>query len=96
MQKSGASIIDCQSKECSFNHEGKCRTIAINVGGPEPLCDTFVNSSIKGGLLSATAKVGACKVDYCAHNKALECAIDAIHVVSRNGQALCGSFLSGV
>ncbi len=90
--KIGAQITDCQAIDCSFNHSGKCRTIGINVGGPEPLCDTFVTASFKGGILNATAKVGACKVQACMHNKLLECGAERIQVILNNEQALCGSY----
>jgi hypothetical protein len=92
MSKPGANISDCQASECSFNHGGKCRTIGINVGGPEPLCDTFVNFGIKGGILNTSAVVGACKVQSCTQNKSLECGVRDIRVVLQNQTAMCGSF----
>jgi hypothetical protein len=94
MSKSVATIWDCQAKECSFNHNGKCRTVGINVGGPEPLCDTYVNFDSKGGILNTMAKVGACKVQSCAQNRVLECWGEGIQVILHNHQALCGSYRS--
>ena len=90
--KLGTHIVDCKATECSFNHGGNCRTIGINVGGPEPLCDTFFNTAKKGGIPTATATVGACKVQTCMHNKLLECGSKSISVVFNDNQALCGSY----
>lgn len=87
-------VIDCQAKGCSFNHDRKCQTIGINVGGPEPLCDTFVSGSAKGGIHDANALVGACKVQTCMNNTSLECQAEGIRVVYKNNQAWCGSFQS--
>jgi hypothetical protein len=91
MSKAGANILDCQAKECSYNRDGKCHTIGINVGGPEPLCDTFVNAGMKAGVLNSIAKVGACKVQTCTHNKSLECMVKGIRVILQENQAQCGS-----
>ena len=90
--KLGARIVGCKAHECSFNHGGNCRTIGINVGGPEPLCDTFIKAEKKGGILNAMAKVGACKVEACVNNKLLECGAEGISVVISNNQAFCGSY----
>ena len=87
-----ARIIDCQAYECSFNHRGECRAVGINIGGPEPLCDTFIRTESKGGNLSTTAIVGACKVEVCQFNKALECMAEEIQVVMNNDQAICGTY----
>lgn len=92
MFKTGANILDCQVKKCSYNYEGKCRTIGINIGGPEPLCDTFVDAGIKAGMLNTVAKVGACKVNSCLHNKSLECMADGIRVILQDNQPLCGVY----
>jgi hypothetical protein len=92
MSRPGANILECQATDCAYNHDGTCRTIAITVGGPDPLCDTFVSADVKGGVLNATAKVGACKVGNCAHNERLECMVGAIRVVYQNGRALCALY----
>jgi hypothetical protein len=94
MSKAGANINECQVKECSYNINGKCRTIGINVGGPEPLCDTFINAGVKGGLLNAMAKVGACKVQSCRHNALLECTVEGILVTLQQNRAMCASYQS--
>lgn len=92
MSKKGANILECQARDCSYNLDGRCHTIAINVGGPEPLCDTYVNIGSKVGLFNTMPKVGACKVRNCAHNKSLECIAKGIHVILRDNQALCGLY----
>jgi hypothetical protein len=96
MERSGARIFECQAEECSYNVMGKCRTIGINVGGPDPLCDTFVETGVKGGLIGAITKVGACKVGNCVHNEDLECMADGIRVVYQNDRALCSLYQSQI
>jgi hypothetical protein len=49
-------------------------------------CDTFVDSSEKGGMGQAIAQVGACKRADCKHNTDLECHAPAI-VVGQSGDS---------
>jgi hypothetical protein len=89
------SVTECDVKSCAFNNENKCHALAINVGGPDDMCaccDTFFKTKNKGGIDSAIAGVGACKVKDCAHNDMLECAAKGIHVVSHSGHADCATF----
>ena len=88
------SVTDCQANNCSYNRYGNCKTIGITVGGPEPLCDTYINTGSKGGVVNKKARVGACKVGNCLHNEALECMSKGIQVLFQDNQASCGSFLS--
>ena len=90
--RSRSQIIECEASDCSFNQKNKCRAIGINVGGPEPLCDTFINADVMGGILNAATKVGACKVQSCVHNKLLECGAEKIRVLLVYDQALCGTY----
>jgi hypothetical protein len=67
-------------------------TIAINVGGPEPFCDTFVSAGKKGGVRNVSARVGACKVEDCTFNNALECTAESIRVTLQQNRAQCVSY----
>jgi hypothetical protein len=92
MLKSGTAILDCQALDCSYNHDGRCHTLGINIGSPDPLCNTFVDAGIMGGSLEPCAKVGACKEINCAHNESLECMYDGIRVMFRDRRPACASY----
>ena len=94
MSSRHALVTDCRALNCFYNRSGSCKTIGINVGGPEPLCDTYINTGSKGGIFNKRAHVGACKVETCLHNEALECMAEEIRVIFRDDRALCGSFSS--
>ena len=85
-------ILDCKMTDCAYNEKQKCHALAITVGGPAPLCDTFLKRTQKGGVADVTGSVGACKVDNCKFNQSLECAADGIHVDNRGGHAECNTF----
>jgi len=92
MSMNFANVLGCDVGGCAFNHEGKCRTMGINVGGPEPLCDTFTEAQKKAGIFNVTAKVGACKVQNCVNNSLMECTAPGIRVIMQESRALCGGF----
>lgn len=74
-------VMKCNVKDCAYNMDDCCHTIAITVGdGNNPMCDTFCQSTMKGGDSSSLAGVGACKVSACKHNTKLECQAPEITV----------------
>jgi hypothetical protein len=86
-------VDDCTALECSYNKEGACHAMAINVGGPAPWCDTFIKASIKGGVQNLTGGVGACKVENCTYNRSLECTSqNGIHIKANGDHAVCSTF----
>lgn len=88
-------VLECDVSNCAYNNGGKCHTLGITVGGPEPYCDTFVAAeTIKGGMRDVNAEVGACKVQGCRFNKMLECSISGIHVKKLEGCASCATFVN--
>lgn len=86
------SVLECMVAECVYNSDRCCRALAITVGGPEPLCDTFLAGPGKGGYPGCSGGVGACKVATCKHNRALECTADGILVEPAAGQPQCRTF----
>jgi hypothetical protein len=86
-----SKIKDCSVEYCSYNKEQKCHAIAVTIGGPEPLCDTYADLEEKGGAADM-AEVGACKVTRCAFNKSLECAKNEIDVGMYDNRVECISF----
>ena len=90
-------IASCEVTECSYNKHNSCHTMAITVGGPAdkcPNCDTFLHSSQKGGVPDMVGGVGACKVESCSFNKALECTAQSISVGLHQGHPDCRTFKS--
>ncbi len=86
-------VTDCQAMECSYNVDSMCHALAITIGdGSNPQCDTFCQSSSKGGDPTCTATVGACKVKSCMHNLSLECQAPSISVGYQSGQVDCMTF----
>lgn len=75
----------CTVSGCGYNHNG-CTAFAITIGRLSSECDTFVDSSEKGGIGQAIAQVGACKRADCKHNADLECHAPAI-VVGQSGDS---------
>lgn len=95
MEKSMVQIQRCDVVDCSYNKNKQCHTMAITVGGPEdacPLCDTYVHATQKGGVSDVIGGVGACKVDICKFNQALECTAQNIVVGLHQGHADCQTF----
>lgn len=86
------TISNCNASKCIYNYSGKCCTLAINVGGPEPLCDTYFFNGKKGGFEDLTAIVGACKVDTCIHNRFYECMADNVEILSGQDLVECSTF----
>jgi hypothetical protein len=85
-------IIDCKMTECAYNTNKKCHAMAITVGGPAPLCDTFIKRGQKGGVQEMNGSVGACKVETCSFNNSLECTAEGIHVGVHADHAECDTF----
>jgi hypothetical protein len=86
-------IVDCKMMDCAYNLKKVCHALAITVGGGGcPECDTALKSSHKGGVAEASGKVGACKVEDCKYNKALECSSEGIHVVMHEDHAECSTY----
>ena len=87
-------IESCEAKECSYNQNMQCHTIAITVGGPDacPSCDTYLHAGKKGGISDVTGGVGACKLDGCSHNTAFECSAPAIKVGMFRNHVDCSTF----
>ena len=78
----------CSVSECGYNHDG-CTAFAITIGSMNSECDTYVDSSDKGGIGRALAQVGACKRSDCMHNTDLECHAPAIVVGASTDKADC-------
>jgi hypothetical protein len=86
-------VLDCTAEECAYNMRHICHAMAVTIGnGGCPLCDTAIKSSRKAGMRDIIAKVGACKVENCMHNDALECTADGIHVKIHIDHAECTTF----
>ncbi len=85
-------VIECMVADCAYNDDRCCHALAITVGGPEPLCDTFLQSVYKGGDKGCTGCVGACKVEACRHNLALECAAEGVQIEPAAAHARCRTF----
>lgn len=86
-------VQECDVDQCAYNTDGKCHALAITIGdGENPMCDTFCQSSSKGGVKGSTAGVGACKVTACRHNQMLECSAKRISVGWEGQQADCLTF----
>ena len=84
-------VQECTVTECGYNHEG-CTAFAITIGRTSSECDTFVDSSVSGGIGQVTAQVGACKRSECTHNTDLECHAPAITVGVGQDLADCLTF----
>ncbi len=92
MASSMPRVDDCSALECSYNIEGACHAMAINIGGPAPWCDTFIKAKEKGGAQNIIGGVGACKVSECMHNESLECMAKSIHVNADGSHAVCSTY----
>ncbi|MBD3343967.1 MAG: DUF1540 domain-containing protein [Chitinivibrionales bacterium] len=87
-----SDVIECDVEECVFNTDKKCHTMAIMVGGPDPLCDTYMSGSKKSGSGDLFAKVGTCKIGQCKYNSEYECQAHGITVVPKGSKAFCGTY----
>ncbi len=94
MQADIPKVLDCDMLNCSYNKNKQCHAIAITVGDTQcPLCDTYANTSSKGGDMNLTGSVGACKANNCKFNRSLECsASNGIHVKQHTGHPDCSTF----
>ena len=83
-------VKSCDVGNCAYNSEQKCHALAITIGDlNNPMCDTYCQSSTKGGFEENIAGVGACKVESCAHNQSLECNCSGIEVGYKGDEADC-------
>ncbi len=86
-------ILECDVEECAYNTDHQCHTMAITVGGTiDHKCDTFCQSSLKGGRTDMISTVGACKVATCAYNMNLECGAPGIKVGHVGDEVDCLTF----
>ncbi|HAR63452.1 MAG: DUF1540 domain-containing protein [Candidatus Margulisiibacteriota bacterium] len=85
-------VLDCEMTDCTYNQEKTCHAVAITVGDIEPVCDTYMKTTAKGGLVDTIGGVGACKVDRCLYNESYECTADGIHVGLHVNHAECSTF----
>lgn len=86
-------ITECSVEGCSYNHDG-CHAAAVTIGGAGAgaQCATFIPLSIKGGLDTMRAQVGACQRVDCAHNDHLNCSAEAVRVGPGQDLADCLTF----
>ena len=81
----------CTVTGCGYNHDG-CRAFAITIGRSNSACNTFVDSTDKGGFDQMTAQVGACQKAECKFNHDLECQAPSITVGPGVDNADCMTF----
>ena len=90
-----AKVNKCEVSDCVYNTDNHCHALAITVGdGDDPMCDTFCQSSTKGGDADELAGVGACKVSNCKFNKQFECDAPEIIVSYHEQKPDCMTFES--
>ncbi|WP_377273865.1 DUF1540 domain-containing protein [Peterkaempfera sp. SMS 1(5)a] len=83
-------VSECGVSSCAYNQDSACRALAITVGDvAHPQCDTFFDTSLKGGDPSGVGRVGACKMSDCRHNVDLECQAGAVRVGFLSDEADC-------
>jgi len=92
MKEKVSRINICKVEKCAYNIKNKCHAIAITVGGPDPLCDTYTDSMDKGGMMKVMGGVGACKVMNCSHNKSFMCHAGNVSVGYQESNARCYFF----
>ena len=93
MKSDMPDVLYCEASACIFNDDNICNAGAINVGGPDPICHTFMNSPLKSECKNI-AKVGACKVADCYFNQCLECSANGITISFEEGLSLCDTYRS--
>jgi hypothetical protein len=85
-------VQECTVSACGYN-QGGCRAFAITIGSRNhSSCDTFIDTTDKGGLDMVVAQVGACKRADCQHNAGLECRAPQIQVGSHQDRADCMTY----
>lgn len=95
MEPKMVPIMSCDLVDCAYNKHKSCHTLAITVGGPKdpcPSCDTYLPGPHRGGIPDIRAGVGACKVESCSHNSALECSASSINMIKHNGHPDCMTY----
>lgn len=95
MEKQMVKINSCNVTQCSYNKHNSCHTMAITVGGPSdpcPCCDTYLESSQKGGIMDVQGGIGACKVENCSYNQSLECTASGVDVGMHQSHPDCVTF----
>jgi len=86
-------VTKCDVVDCCFNHNNKCRSVAIQVGDTEqPACDTFTKGRDHCGFDNMNAEVGACKTTHCSFNKDMLCNAQGINVGWKYEHAECLTF----
>jgi hypothetical protein len=85
-------VTECMMADCAYNADRCCHALAITVGGPEPLCDTFTEANFKGGDEGCTGCVGACKVECCRHNVSLECRAEEVRFEPASDRPRCMTY----
>jgi hypothetical protein len=94
-KKEMVKIVSCDVTDCSYNKHNACHTLAITVGGPSdpcPSCDTYMHSNQKGGILDMQGGIGACKVEKCSFNNALECSAPSVKVAAHQSHPDCMTY----
>ena len=84
-------VSECTVTGCGYNHDG-CHAFAITIGRDAASCDTFFDTSSKGGLDRVIAQVGACKRTDCTYNSDMECGAPAIRVAAGKDIADCQTY----
>ena len=94
MKVSMPPVKQCGVDKCAYNKQHACHALAITVGDPggHRACDTFCASARHGGVLEATAGVGACKTDDCKFNQAYECSASAVSIGMLHNEPDCVSY----
>ena len=93
MPKKMSPVKDCSVSNCAYNEKKACHAMAITVGeSTDPMCDTYFQSDIHGGVQDMTGSVGACKVADCRFNERFECSAPNIHVGLKHSHPDCLTF----
>ena len=87
-------VTECSVAGCAYNTSQSCHAMAITIGEPagDPACDTYFTAARHGGVMDATAGVGACKSADCRFNKDYECSAAGIMVGMKQGEPDCLTF----
>jgi hypothetical protein len=84
-------VAECTVSGCSYNEHSHCHASAVTIdsAGPDAKCVTFIPLSIKGGLDTVMAGVGACQRADCTHNDHLECTAPSVRIGGGSDLADC-------
>lgn len=84
------AVATCTVANCSYNHDGcHAGAVTITASGSDASCGTFIPLSIKGGLPTMLATVGACQRNDCRFNESLSCTAPSVKVGSGSDLADC-------